>query len=777
MKLIRKTTEQTNQSAALNPSGNMIFKLLPYWPLFLILFIVSLAAAWMYLQFTAPLYEANARILINETKGTDDSNSKEPMEDLKPKKTIDNEREVLTSSPIVTRVVVDLALYAPVFEKKGLSTISAYQSSPVLVVMKNPEKLKPADHVAFSYDKSGVKFEGKKYAVSKWINTPYGELMFMPNNRNKEGNEGEYSFSLVPLKKEAGTLSGRLKVTEANKLSTILNVALLDEDPARAEDILNDVLKVYNSFSIDENNRLAANTSEFINQRLASVQDELLSIESNLQQYRASSGAVDVGTQGKLYLENVSNNDQKVGEINMQLSVLNQVEKYVRSKNLSGGIVPSTVGINDPGLTQMVKDIYQLQLNAEGLRKTTGENNPMYVSYTDQIDKIKPQILQNLENQRSSLTASRGNLSSTTNNYSSALQQMPETERKLVGINRQQQIKNGIYTFLLQKKEEMALSTIANGSGSKIVNPAEASEYPVSPKRKMIYLAALFGAAILGVGFVSAKEGLRRNIMFQSDIENLTSLPVIAEISSDHSNRYIVTGTRQRTLIAEQFRSLRTTLRYLGVNSTHKKIMVTSAISGEGKSFVAANLAMTLAMTGKKVALLDFDLNNPTIHRKFNVKQSYGIADYLQNKATAEEIIIQSDVNENLSLLLTGALPADPAELIMNGKAEELLAQLDREFDYIIMDVPPVGPVSDAYILAPLCDATLFVVRHAYTPKVFVERIDENIKLNNLPNPAIVFNAVAPRGFGKNNYGYGYGSGMVYGSAYGENRLSIDPVK
>jgi tyrosine-protein kinase Etk/Wzc len=484
-----------------------------------------------------------------------------------------------------------------------------------------------------------------------------------------------------------------------------------------------------------------------------------------------------VGTQGKLYLENVSNNDQKVGEINMQLSVLNQVEKYVRSKNLIGGIVPSTVGINDPGLTQMVKDIYQLQLNAEGLRKTTGENNPMYVSYTDQIDKIKPQILQNLENQRSSLTASRGNLSSTTSNYSSALQQMPETERKLVGINRQQQIKNGIYTFLLQKKEEMALSTIANGAGSKIVNPAEASEYPVSPKRKMIYLAALFGAGILGIGFVSAKEGLRRNIMFQSDIENLTSLPVIAEISSDHSNRYIVTGTKQRTLIAEQFRSLRTTLRYLGVNSTHKKIMVTSAISGEGKSFVAANLAMTLAMTGKKVALLDFDLNNPTIHRKFNVKQSHGIADYLQSKASAQDIIIQSDVNENLSLLLTGELPADPAELIMNGKAEELMEQLDKDFDYIIMDVPPVGPVSDAYILAPLCDATLFVVRHAYTPKVFVERIDENIKLNNLPNPAIVFNAVAPRGFGKNNYGYGYGSGMVYGSAYGDKRLSIDPVK
>jgi len=551
-------------------------------------------------------------------------------------------------------------------------------------------------------------------------------------------------------------------------------VTLTDEDPVRAEDVLNDILKVYSSEAIDEHNKLAANTQEFINQRLASVQDELIAIEGNLQNYRANRGAVDVSTQGKLFLENVSSNDQKVGEINMQLSVLNQVDKYVRSKYLSGGIVPSTIGINDPGLTQMVKDIYELQLSAESLRKTTGENNPMYVSYTDQIDKIKPQILQNLENQRSSLTASRNNLSSTTNNYSSALQAMPETERKLVDINRQQQIKNGIYTFLLQKKEETALLSITNGSGSKIINHAESSELPVSPKRKMIYLASLFGAGIIGIGFVSLKEGMRRNIMFQRDIEKLTSLPVIGEITSDRSHQYIVMGSQQRTLIAEQFRSLRTTLRYLGVGGSKKRIMVTSAISGEGKSFIAANLAMTLAMTGKKVALLDFDLNSPTIHRKFNIKQSTGIADYLQGKAAAADIIIQSNENENLSLLLTGELPLDPAELIMNGKAEELLNYLDGEFDYIVIDVPPVGPVSDAYILAPFCDATLFVVRHAYTPKVFVERIDENIKLNDLPNAAIVFNAVATRGFGKNTYGYGYGSGMVYGGGYNQKRLHID---
>jgi tyrosine-protein kinase Etk/Wzc len=752
-------------------NGFLVFRLLPYWPLFLGLFIVSLVGAWLYLQVTAPLYESNARIQINESKGADEKKADDPMAaSITTKQSVDNEREVLVSTPIVTKVVDELGLYAQVFQKQTLAKKFLYKDSPVKITALDPKNLKPSDPIEFTGDAKGISIEGKKYAYNQWSKTPYGMLRFTPGQA-KIQPDAKYSFVLVAPSQIVKGISEGIKVEEANKLSTILNISLMDENPQRGEDILNTLMDVYSSAAIDQRNRLAANTQQFITQRLLSTEQELLDIESRLQKYRSSRGAVDVGTQGKLYLENVSVNDQKVGEINMQLSVLNQVENYVKSRDLTGGIVPSTAGINDPGLSQMVKDIYELQLSAESMRKTTGENNPAMVAYRDQIDKIKPQILQNLRNQRASLSASRDNLSSTTNTYSSALNSMPETERNLVDINRQQQIKNGIYTFLLQKKEETALSYITNGSDSKIVSPATSSENPVSPKRKMIYLAGLFGAGIIGIGFVSVKEGMRRNVMFQSEIHQLTQLPVIAEISTNTTTKQIVIGSKQRTLIAEQFRSLRTTLHYLGIDKSNKRIMVTSAIAGEGKSFVSSNLAVSLAMTGKKVALLDFDLNHPTIHHKFNVKQTTGISEYLEGKAEAPEIIIPSGAHENLSLLLTGSLPADPAELILNGKAEELLAYLDGQFDVIIIDVPPVGPVSDAYTLAPFCDATLFVVRHAYTPKVFVERIDENIKLNNLPNAAIVFNAVATRGYGKNNYGYGYGAGMVYGGTYDQKLI------
>lgn len=770
MNIIKKIDEPARASKS---NGMLIFKFLPYWPLFLILFIVAIVGAWVYLQVTPQLFSATAKILINEKKGAEGDNPQDPMSStLSKKKSIDNEREVIVSNPIINQVVTDLALYATIYQRGFLSNRAIYKDAPIKILFQDFKKFRPTtDKVKFTCSAAGVVIEEKTYSFDQWHQTPYGKLMFRKNNISTMLAKNTYAFELSSPKKIATQVASGVKVTEANKLSTILVISILDENPQRAEDILNGILQVYNRNAIDQYNLLAANTQNFINNRLLTVEKELLEIENKLQNYKSNNSAIDVSTQGKLYLENVSVNDQKVGEINMQLSVLNQVENYVRSRDLTGGIVPSTAGINDPGLTQMVKDIYELQLNAESLRKTTGENNPAMVAYTDQINKIKPQILQNLRNQRNSLQASRNNLSGTTGVYSSALQSMPETERNLVDITRQQQIKSGIYTFLLQKKEETALSSIANGSDSQIVSRAESSEFPVSPNRKMIYLAAAFGAGILGIVFVTMKDKLRRNVMFQQEIQSLTQLPVIAEISNNTSGRQIVIGSNQRTLIAEQFRSLRTTLHYIGISKQERRLMVTSAIAGEGKSFVASNLAVSLAMTGKKVALMDFDLNNPSLHKKFNVKQRIGISEFLQGRASIEDIIANSAVNENLSLFVTGKLPIDPAELLLNGKMEELFDDLSGRFDYLIIDVPPIGPVSDAYSIAPLCDATLFVIRHAYTPKVFIERIDDNIKLNNLPNPAIVFNAVAQRGFGNNNYGYGYGTGMVYGGSYDQKLI------
>ncbi|MBC7915846.1 MAG: polysaccharide biosynthesis tyrosine autokinase [Pyrinomonadaceae bacterium] len=762
MELIRKTTDNKES----NITGHFIFRFLPYWPLFLFLGILSVTGAWLYLQFTTPLYEANARILIkDEKKGSEDSKALESLDLLSPKKIIDNELEVLHSNTIIYQVVKNLGLYAPVFEKKTFGSSPAYISSPISIITDKLDHVKSTENIPFTLNKSSIIIDNKGYAFNNWVRTPYGRLKFILNERFAYQTEGrKFYFSLVSPKAVVSTISSRLKVEPTNKQSSIVLINYKDEVPLRGENIVNELIKVYNSSIMDEKNSLARNTSEFIDRRLAQVGEELLSIENRLESYRSNQNAVDVGTQGKLYLENVSANDQKVSEINMQLSVLNQVENYIKSKDLSSGIVPSTVGVNDPGLSQMVKNIYELQMESESLKKTTGENNPVIVSYRDQIQKIRPQILENVQNQKRSLQASRNNLTSTNNTYSSALQSIPTTERTLVDIKRNQTIKNDIYVFLLQKREETALSYVSNVGGGKIIDNAEASDSPVSPNKKMIYLSALLFALLIGASVVTGKESLRRNIMFQKDIEQLTQLPVIGELTADKSNNTIVIGNGQRTLIAEQFRRLRATLSYLGLGAEKKRILVTSAISGEGKSFIATNLSLSLALTGKKVVLLDFDLNNPSLDAKLNMGQHIGITEFLLGETTPDKIIRQTNLDDNLSLISTGKLPRNPSELIMNGRAKELLDYLDNLFDYIIIDVAPVGPVSDAYILSPFCDATLYVIRHGFTPKLFVGRIDENNKLNKLTNAAIVFNGVSSRGFAGNSYGYGYGYGYVYGN-------------
>ena len=770
MKLIRKPAEEAGNDSS---AGGFLFKLIPYWPLFLLLLIIALLSSWFYIKITTPVFKTTARILIkDQTKQGDAPKTFEALDIISPKKTIDNEIEVIQSKNLVATVVNDLSLYAPVFLHGTFRDELAYNISPIVISTNDINSLRNIQKVKFTMHNSNVIINSVPYPLNKLSITPYGNLIFSINKHLSQPRKPgtEFYFSILSPRKVTEALSQNLKASSANKLSTIIDLELTDQNSDRGEDILNDLIKDYNLSITNEKNQLAANTERFINARLTNVENVLLNIEHKQQTYQANRGAIDVGTQGKLFLENVSSNDQSVSKINMQLAVLKQIENYIKSSSLNDGIVPSTAGVDDPGLTEMVKNVYELQLEAESLKKTTGENNPQTVSITDKIEKIRPQILQNLANQRQSLLVSKRNLSSTNQNYSNQLNEIPETQKNLVDIDRELNIESGIYTYLLQKKEETALSFIVNEDAAKMVQSPESSDSPVSPKSKIIYLSSVLLASLLGISFVSGRENIRPNIMYQKDIEKLTQIPVISELSSGNYTNPIVIGTSERTLIAEQFRRLRTTINYLGIGGDKKRILITSAISGEGKSFVAVNLAVSLALTKKRVALLDFDLNNPSLHIKLNISKGIGITDYLQGKADAESIIKDSLVSPNLSFLSAGNLDESPSELITSDKPKQLLDYLDEHFDYIIIDVAPVGPISDAYILSPLCDATLYVVRHAFTPKTFIERLDKNNELNNLKNAAIVFNAVSSRSFG--NYGFGYGYGYVYSNKHDQKRLN-----
>ena len=743
-------------------------KYLPYWPLFIIATAIAIAAAYTYIKYAIPIYEATATIIIkDEKKGNEESKLVESLDQISSKKIVENEIEIIQSRKLMEDVVRDLGLYAPIYEKGDVHDLLAYRTSPISIVALFPDSLHYFKRIDIDFNKERQVILNHKYEypLDSFENTPYGRLKFVSNKYfSGDTAHRQLYFSLNQPKELAPAFLGSLTAEAASKLSSIVNLTYIDPDPIRAENILNQLILSYQKSANEEKDALAKNTLSFVNARLALVSHDLDSIERRVQQFKSSNQAVNISEQGQLYLQNVSANNQKLGDVNTQLAILDKVDQYVKSNNNSkNGIVPSTLGISDPQLSQLIDKLYNSELEYDNLKKTVGENNPSLVAIKDRINKIKPSILSNINSQRQSLIATRDNIASTNNSYNSVLQTVPQKERELLDITREQQIKSDLYSFLLQKKEESEIAAASSSANSRVVDYAQSGGVPISPNGKLIY--GFFILLFVGTvgAFIFIKEFLTGKVLYRQQIESLTSIPIIGEIAFDKSKDKIVIEKGRRSFIAEEFRKLRISLSFLGINASHKKILVTSGISGEGKSFISTNLAVSLALTGKKVILVDMDLNNPTLDKILNINREEGVTEFLEGEKDAEEIIKQLKDHENLFFISAGSnLPADPTELLANGRVRDLIDYLENIFDFVIIDTSPIVLVTDGYVLTGLCDATLYVIRHNYTPKVLVKRIDENIDINPINNPAIVFNGVKMRGFFKNNYGYGYD--YVYGN-------------
>lgn len=769
--MLQTKRHRIKEEADDNIMQQFVSKYVPYWPLFLLSMLVGIGLAYVYLRYTTPLYQATAIIIIkDEKKGNEESKLVESLDQISAKKIVENEIEIIQSRKVMENVVKAMALYAPVYEKGDVHDILAYTSFPVSVQALFPDSLGRTDKIYIKYDdkaKEVILNNTSKYPVDSFVRTQYGILKFAPNENYLSGRVSKtniFYFQLSPPRNiVAGFLSG-LSAEPASKLSSIVDLKYRDEDPLRAENILNQVINAYQQSANEEKDSLARNTLAFIDVQLALAAHDLDSIEQKVQSYKSGNKAVDIGTQGQLFLQNASANDQKLGDVSTQLAVLDEVEKFVKErKNASGSIMPSTLGINDPMLSQLLSQLYNEQLNYDKLGKTVGENNPSMLVIADRINKLKPTILENITTQRRTLNATRNNILSINSSYNSLLQNVPVKERQLLDISRQQQIKSNLYEFLLQKREESKIAYASAVANSRVVDYAQASPNPVSPKRMLIYLASVLVFLGLCAVIIFIKEYLTGKVLYRKEIEDLTTFPILGEVAFDKSNEKIVIEKGKRSFIAEEFRKLRISLSFLGIDAAHKKVLITSSISGEGKSFISANLAVSLSLTGKKVVLVDMDLNNPTINKILGLERLEGVTEFLEGEKDPEEIIKRVESHENLFFVSAGVtLPENPSELLSNGRVEELINYLDNIFDIVLIDTSPMVLVTDGYLLTGLCDATLYIVRHKYTPKMILKRLDENNHINPVHNPAIIFNGVKMRGFFKNNYGYGYD--YVYGN-------------
>ncbi len=756
--VVKKQVQQTSNNSLLSIISH---RYLPYWPLFALLAFGLLSLAVIYTRYLTPVYKVNATLVINdEQKGVQESETLRSLNIYAANKIVENEVEVLKSRTLMHDVVMRLHLYAPVFEKGRIKSSPAYLTSPVIVQAYDPARVKSQEEVPFEYNEQTeqVKINKRYYPLNTWTTFPYGVLRFAKNMARKSFSVRPMFFSLVNARSVALGMRNNLEVGAGSKLSSVVNITYTDEVPERGEDVVNQLLQAYNRASIENNNKLASNSLGFISERIRHVEGELDSIEKRIQQYKSTQGIVDLSQQGRLYLESVAENDRKAADINTQMAVLNQVERNVQSGVNKTGIVPTTLGISDPVLVDLLQKLNDLELQYTNLSTKKGENNPVVNSIENEIQKIRPNIVNIIRNQRAQMQASLDNYNRSSGQVTSQLKTIPQKERQLLDISRQQAIKNTVYAFLLQRREEAELSSASTVADSRIVDRAEASVNPISSKKMIILMGALVLAIALGIAYIFLKESMRGSVLFRSELTKRTTIPVVGEITSRRARKGANPIKRNDPILSSQFHQLSAALGLYNGPVKKQKLLLTSSLPNEGKTFVCNQLALSLAAAEQKVVVIDLNLYYPETSALHDLKGEPGVVDYIQSATPLHQLIRKTDT-AYLDVLPAGVAIKNTTALLMNEKLDDLFLNLQKSYEYILIDAPPIELATDAFILSKYADITLYVVRHAVTPKAQIQKLDGKENLKTMKEVAIVFNGIRARGFLRRYYGIGYGYG------------------
>lgn len=742
----------------------VLMRYLRHWKWFVFSLVLALACAYLYMLYQQPVYKITASMLVkDEKKGITDQNMLKELDILTPSKVVENEIEVLKSISLMSSVVNQLGLDVQYYVPTPLGKREVYETAPIRLLVEKPNENLYGETIEISFAKDGkVKIDDKTYPVNQSIKTAYGQLRVMPK-RNISDTTTSIIVKAMTHKRAVKKYMESMKVEATSKASTVLMLTLEDPVPGKGELLLNSLIKEYNQAALADKNLVAANTLKFIEERLQLISGELSTVEKDVERFKSTQGITDLGAQAQLFLQKVQQNDSQLNEVNIQLGALQDVERYVNSKIGDRGIAPATLGLNDPVLLGLIGKVSDLELQRDHLVRTTSENNPLLLTIDSQIKAAKSSISDNIVTLKQMLMGTRQQLLSTNQQIESMIQTVPSKERALLNISRQQAVKNNLYTYLLQKREETALSYASAVADSRTIDAASTDDEPIKPVRKMIFLMfGLFGL-MLPVGVIAARDALNDRVNRRADIEEATQVPILGEIVDNRTDDQFVMISRKRSIIAEQIRTLRTNLQFLRSTPNGSQVVLfTSSISGEGKSFLSMNLGASLALVDRPTVILEMDLRKPKLHTALKMANTIGISNYLIQEASLDEVIQQVPGFPNYHIITCGPIPPNPAELLSGPRLEQMISELRARFDYVIIDSPPIGLVTDAQLIAPFADATLFMVRHDHTPKNSLKMIDSLYKEQRFHRLNVILNAV---GKGE-SYGYGYGYG--YGSGYYE---------
>ena len=783
------------------------------WQWFVLSLIICLSAAAIKLRYTTPTYQSYAKLLIKDDNnggrrgGRSYIANSSTLGMMTNTEGIDNEMEILKSTQLATEAVKQLKLYTVYTLEGHIKDHLLYKNQPVNVDldMAHIETLKRPISLVIDKDENGKLHvtgtytyvpedpdkPSKTYAINRTfdvlparISTSVGIITFTANTLSPMPEDRNELVTIYPPKMIAGKYSGALTVNQLSKSTSIAGLTLTDEMPQRANDYLKQLVFSYNMQANEDKNEIAMRTEQFINSRLEKINTELGATEGSLEATKRQYKIVSPEATGTLGFTNTDQFTQKLADMDMQIELLHSLQQYMNEPGNKYQTLPSNVGLNDAAASTLINDYNKIVMERNRLLRSANENSPTITPLTAQLDDLSSSIRRAMTQVQRNAQIQRNSIQQEFNRYSSMIYSSPEQERVLNQIGRQQEVKSGLYLMLLQKREENSISLAATADKGKLIDDP-VSFGQISPKKSIILLIALVIGLAIPTIVLFLINFFRYKIEGHEDVARLTTLPIIGDVAiaseTAKTKADIVVHENKNNVMEEVFRSIRSNIQFM-LKEDQKVIMFTSTTSGEGKTFTAANLAVSFALLGKKVLVMGLDIRKPRLTNLFELKdKNIGITNLLvHDNPTREDIcanILNSGVNRNLDIMPAGPIPPNPAELVSRESLDNIFATLRKEYDYIIVDTAPVGLVTDTLMIARVADLTVYMCRADYTPKSSFEFINSLSAQKKLPQVSIVINGID---MSKKKYGYYYGYGKYgkygrygksgsYGSKYGGN--------
>lgn len=751
---------------------DLFYKYVRFLPLFLLSLAISLLAAWVYLRYATRIYGSGGTMLIkNEgARGGGGDKVENIIAGGNRSQNIMSEMEVLKSRPLMERVVKKLNLQLNYTAIGKIKEYNVYNQGPFIVDAINvtdPFSVSSFKITFINPQQFRINSDPTIYSLGQQIQNQFGTFRLVNNSNATPGSE--YRVDWLPANMVAGMYAGGVTVQPKTPGTGILSVSLQTTNAQLAADIVNHLMVEYDSLTVEQNNSSIDQMLKFIDERLRILNHEIDSIQLILLSYQQKYNLVDVESQSGVYLEKITAFDQQMNERQVNLNVASMIDEYLRDKKneFNKVVVPSSLGLDDPTLNELVGGYNAAQLKRQSLIDgDVPPNNPVVKEVEGQIEKLRASVLENLRVIRSSISSGIANLQKRYFEDRSEFQSLPYKIKEYIEIKRQVSTKEALYTLLEGKREEAAISRAATRSNSQIIDRAGVSNNPVKPNKRTIQLIAIIAGIGLPALLIFVGEVINDKITTRFDIEKITSAPVLGEVGHSYSENTLIVNKTSRSMVAEQFRIIRSNLQYVLPKIEKPIVLVTSSVSGEGKSFISINMGAVLALTGKKTIILEFDIRKPKVLSGLKMSKRPGISNYLLGKGELKDLVVPVPDIENLWVLPCGPIPPNPSELLLDPKVAEMFAWLRENFDAIFIDTAPVGMVSDSMTLGKFADATLYLVRQGHTFKKQVTLIDEFYQLKKLPRVSIVINDVKVKpgygyyGYGRYGYGYGYGYGQ-----------------